>query len=349
MTADRFSRQKLIPWIGVSGQRQLGMSHAAVVGVGAVGCVAADALVRAGVGSLTLIDRDVVDHTNLHRQCLYTEADAAAATPKAEAARARLALANSGAEIRAEIADLSPSSVRGLLADACVVLDCTDNYETRYLLNDYCVQDRLPLCYAGAIRSQAMAITVLPGVSACLRCVFSEPVPLERRDTCDTVGVLGPAATIAGSLAATDAIKILSGRSDLMNQTLRRLDLETGAISAATLAGARDPDCPCCAHGKYEFLNGARAHQTTALCGRDAIQIASSQQRPIDLRAIADRLRAHGEVHATRFLVRADLLEERRSDGSPVQMTVFADGRTVIEGETLPERARSLVARYLGA
>lgn len=348
MNPARHHRQALIGWVGEAGQARIASGSATIVGVGAVGCVAADLLARAGVGELTLIDRDVVERTNLQRQSLYTERDALEAAPKAVAASLRLSAVDPSVRVTARVADVSSSSASMLLGRPTVLLDCSDNYETRYLLNDYAVRESIPLCYAGAVSTTAMSMAVLEG-RACVRCVFPEPPPLSERLTCDTAGVLGPAAAIAGALAASDAIKALCGRPDLIASSLSVIDLESGSLRTIDIASARDEGCPCCALGRFEHLEGALSPEPGRLCGRDAVQLRPVGAGSPDLGALAGRLRRHARVELTPFLVRADLHDERRPDGAPVRLTVFADGRTLIEGETRTERARALAARYLGA
>lgn len=344
MTLDpRHHRQRLLPFVGEEGQRRLRESHALLIGMGALGCVAADHLARAGVGTLTLVDRDVVEFTNLQRQSLYTERDAREGLPKVEAARRRLLDVNSSLDIRALATDCSARSARSLLdTKPHVILDGTDNYETRYLLNDLAIESATPLVYAGAVSTRAMQMTVLPGETPCIRCVFPEPPPPERRETCDTVGVLGPAVGIAGSLMAAEAMKVLLGRADLVRRSLARMDLLSGDMSTTDLANARDPDCPCCAQRRFDWLNGSRSDAALTLCGRSSVQITPSSPASLDLATIASRLAPHGDFRATPFLVRGTLRDER------VDLSVFPDGRAIIATPD-PARARAIYAKYLGA
>jgi adenylyltransferase/sulfurtransferase len=311
--------------------------------MGALGCVAADHLIRAGVGTLTLVDRDVVELTNLQRQSLFTERDAQDGLPKAEAARRRLLDIDSSLDIRALATDCSARTARSLLeAKPTVILDGTDNYETRYLLNDLAIESGIPLVYGGAVSTRAMQMTVLPSETACIRCVFPEPPPAESRETCDTVGVLGPAVGIAGSLMAAEAMKILLGRADLVRRSLARLDVLSGEMSTTDLANARDPDCPCCAQRRFDWLDGNRADAAVALCGRSSVQITPSSDGALELATIASRLAPHGEFRATPFLVRGTLRDER------IELSIFPDGRAIISTPD-PARARAIYAKYLGA
>lgn len=344
MTLDpRHHRQRLLPFVGDDGQRRLRESHALLIGMGALGCVAADHLARAGVGTLTLVDRDVVEFTNLQRQSLYTERDAREGLPKVEAARRRLLDVDSSLDIRALATDCSARSARSLLdTKPHVILDGTDNYETRYLLNDLAIESATPLVYAGAVSTRAMQMTVLPGETPCIRCVFPEPPPPERRETCDTVGVLGPAVGIAGSLMAAEAMKILLGRADLVRRSLARLDVLSGEMSITDLANARDPDCPCCAQRNFDWLDGSRSDAALTLCGRSSVQITPSHTMTLDLATIASRLAPHGDFRATPFLVRGTLRDER------IDLSVFPDGRAIIATPDTA-RARAIYAKYLGA
>lgn len=363
----RYARQTILPFVGPEGQERLAHAHAVVVGVGALGCASADLLARAGVGRLTLIDRDVVERTNLQRQSLFTERDAEEGAPKADAAARRLREVNSEIDIIAQVADLTPRNAERLLGAvaasdgsangeprAMAILDGADNYETRYLLNDFSVRSGVPYFYAGAVGAEALAMPVLPGrVGApCLRCVFPEPPPLGARRTCETSGVFGPAVAAIAAVQAGDALKHLMGRGDLIAPTLTRMDLERGAIAQRTLADARDPSCPCCAASRFEWLDDALGRGDAAtLCGRNAVQvpppIASSRSTgealPVDLALIEAKLRPVAEVRRTAFLVKAALRDE------PLALTVFADGRVVVEGTTDTVRARSIVAKHVGA
>lgn len=343
MPADRHHRQKLLPFVGEDGQRRLRESHALLVGLGALGCVAADHLARAGVGALTLVDRDVVETTNLQRQSLYTQRDADEGLPKAEAARRRLLEIDPSLRVRALAIDCSPRPARSLLEPRpTVILDGTDNYETRYLLNDLAVASRTPLVYAGVVATRAMQMTVLPGETPCLRCVFPEPPPPAERQTCDTAGVLGPAAGLAGSLMAAEAIKLLLGRPDLVRPSLARIDALSGAMSTTDLADARDPDCSCCAHARYDWLDGARADAAVTLCGRSSVQITPAHAGPVDLAALHARLAPFGEFRLSPLLLRGALRTER------LDLSIFPDGRAIIATPD-PARARAVYAKYIGA
>ena len=349
MTLDlhRYHRQMLLPGIGEEGQGRLMASTAVVVGCGALGCASADLLARAGVGKLILIDRDVVELTNLQRQCLFDERDAAEGTPKAEAARRRLAAVNSGITVQARVADLHAANAEELLAGAGVIVDGTDNFETRYLLNDVSVKRGVAYCYGGVVGTRGMQATFVPGRTACLRCVFEAPPPAGSTPTCDTAGVLGPVVQIVGACQAADALKVLLGRLDLLSGTLLDMDLWANRRRRVELSGARR-DCPCCGGRRLEFLDGERAGLATSLCGRHAVQVRPPETVRFDLPGLARRLSPHGEFTATMFLVRGVLRGEQGEDG-PLGLTVFSDGRALVHGTDRPEVARGVYARYVGA
>ncbi len=370
---DRYHRQMLLPAVGEEGQRRLLASHAMLVGCGALGCVIADHLARAGVGTLTIVDRDVVEPTNLQRQTLYDERDAAEGLPKAEAARRRLAQINSQISISAIVADFNSDSADSLLFTSpahlltcspahpvtpspphplapSVLLDGTDNFETRYLLNDLAVKHAIPFVYGGAVGTRGMQMTVVPGRTPCLRCVFPDPPAPGTAPTCDTAGVLAPAAAIVASCQSADAIKLLLGRPDLIPPTLLEFDLWTAQRRRIDLSShPRAGDCPCCGRRQFEYLEGRRAQSAATLCGRGATQITpGTNGAGLDLRVLATRLAPHGTFSVTEYLVRGDLARERTDRGDPISLTVFPDGRAIIRGAKTPEAARSIYARYVG-
>jgi molybdopterin-synthase adenylyltransferase len=361
--AERYSRQVLFPGIGGEGQQKLRAGHAAIVGVGATGATTAGLLARAGVGTLTLIDRDFVEPSNLQRQVLFDESDAHAALPKAEAARRHIAAFNSSITVHAHVADLVPANIADLFTDADIVLDCTDNFETRYLINDFCVQQGKPWIYAAAIGAYAATMNILPagireqglGISnadpssaeppnpysliptTCLSCLFPTP-PTGPVETCDTAGILSTAVNFAASIQATEALKYLTGNAALMRRTLLSYDLWSNThseISAAT----PDPDCDVCANRNFRHLSGAgRPHIT--LCGRNSVQI-HEHARPINLTTLAQKLSPLGTVRANGLLL--------RFERPPHTITVFPDGRALIQGTTDRALARSLYARFIGS
>jgi len=336
LSLDRYSRQVRFGPLGLEGQERLAQSTAVIVGCGALGSVHATLLARAGVGTLRLIDRDYVEENNLQRQVLYTEQDAAAAMPKAEAARRHLLAANSAIRIEANIADLNPENAEDLLAGAGVILDGTDNFETRYLINDFAVRENIPWIYGAAVGSYGIAMPVLPGESACFRCIYPEP-PSGAQPTCETAGVLGPVTSLIGSVQAMEALKVLAGHRESVRRKIFTADLWNGRIRE-TAQPARDPECPACARRSFPWLDG-RYRPPISLCGRNAVQI-HEVRRPVDLPALAVRLEGLGRVRANEFALRFD-------DNSH-EITIFADGRAIIKGTTDVSKARAVYSRYLG-
>jgi adenylyltransferase/sulfurtransferase len=327
----------LFAGIGNAGQARLAAAHVALVGCGATGAAAASLLARAGVGRLTLIDRDFVEASNLQRQVLFDEADARDALPKAEAARRKIALFNSSITVEARIADLVPANLHTLLEGAALVLDATDNYETRYLINDYSVERGVPWIYAGAVGAYAVSMNILPGETACLACIFPE-APAGLVETCDTTGILNTAVNLAASIEATEALKYLVGARAAMRRTLISHDLWSNDRSEVSAARPR-AGCTVCHLRDFRHLRGeSRPHIT--LCGRNSVQI-HEHGRPVDFAALAARLGAHG-------MVRYNSLTLRFVRGTHT-ITVFADGRAVIQGTSDVTQARSLYARFLGS
>lgn len=348
--SERYSRQILFPGIGVAGQSLLALSHVAIAGVGATGAASASLLARAGVGRLTLIDRDFVEASNLQRQILFDESDAADLLPKAEAARRKIALFNSSVQVDAVIADLVPNNIHRLLGDAHLILDCTDNFETRFLLNDFAVQQTRPWIYAAAVGAYAAAMNILPEPApdhrteyeptACLACLFPTP-PSGVVETCDTVGILGSAVNLAASIQTTEALKFLTRQPSRMRRTLLSWDLWSGERSEVS-ASVSQTGCTVC-HGRNfaHLLGSFRPHIT--LCGRNAVQI-HEHNRPVDLAALRQRLSHHPDLEDLR--ANPMLLRFRRG---PLTLSVFPDGRALIQGTTDPSVARALYARFLGS
>jgi molybdopterin-synthase adenylyltransferase len=345
----------LLPEFGPEAQARLAAGHAVVVGCGALGCSIADQLARAGVGRLTLIDRDVVEISNLQRQVLFDEADAAEGIPKAEAARRRLSRVNSAIGIDAHIADLNAGNAERLLfgsscAAPTVLLDGTDNFETRYLLNDLAVKHRVAYLYGGVVGSRGMQATFiprgLPGETACLRCLFDEIPAPGTAPTCDTAGVLGPVVSIIAACQAADALKVLIGRGDRLSGTLLEMDLWSNHRRRLELGGPR-AECPCCGQGRFIFLDASHA-PTAALCGQDAVQVHPAGEVRLDLGVIAERLANHGEFRSVGNLLLRGEFSHERGEGGRLELTVFGDGRAIVKGTTRPELARSIYARYIG-
>ena len=344
---ERYSRQVLFAGVGVAGQARLAAARVAVVGIGATGAATASLLARAGVGWMRLIDRDIVEESNLQRQILFDEADAREALPKAEAARRKIAAFNSGVEVEAAIADLVPGNIHKLLDGAELLLDCTDNFETRYLLNDYAVEQGKPWIYAAAVGAYAATMNVLPlgaaglgPATACLACVFPE-APTGTVETCDTAGILGPAVNLAASLQSLEALKLLTGQPELLRRTFYSCDL-WGNMRSEIGTGTPRVGCRVCGARDFEHLRGVgRPHIT--LCGRNAVQI-HEHQRPIVLGELHTVLGRQAEI--TELRSNAMMLRFKRGD---LRVTVFADGRALVQGTTDAAVARGIYARFIGA
>src|ERR1700740_624233 len=297
---ERYSRQTLYPGIGGEGQQKLEAGDVAVVGCGATGAAAAGLLARAGVGTLTIIDRDFVEESNLQRQVLFDESDAALALPKAEAARNKIALFNSEINVNAQIADLVPGNIHELLRGADLILDATDNFETRYLLNDYAVEEGKPWIYAAAIGAYAVTMNILPGETACLACIFPKP-PGGTVETCDTAGILNSAVNFAASIQVTEAFKLLTGATTRLRRSLLSFDLWTNERSEVNTSRFRS-DCEVCQQRNLAHLRGeGRPHIT--LCGRNSVQI-HEHHRPVDFAEMEMKLKPHGEVRSNNLLLR---------------------------------------------
>ncbi len=331
---DRYSRQILFSPVGEAGQQRLLASRVAIVGCGALGSFHAAALARAGVGTLRLIDRDYVEPSNLQRQWLYDEADAAEALPKAAAAARAIARFNSSITVEPLIADLTPATADDLLADVDLILDGTDNFETRYLINDFALRNQVPWIYGAAVGSYGLTMPILPGQTCCLQCVYPAP-PSGAQPTCETDGVLAAITTAIGALQVGMAIKLLTGSApaakittlDVWNTSLRQIDQPPP-----------DPDCPACGRREFIYLDGER-RAPISLCGRNAVQI-HERNRPLNLPELAARLERLGTVRQNDFALRFFL--------SPYELTIFADGRAIIKGTQDIGVARSLYARYIG-
>lgn len=346
MQNDRYHRQTLLPGIGTAGQARLAQARALLVGCGALGSTIAEQLVRAGVGSLRIADRDIVELTNLQRQVLFDESDAREGAPKAAAAARRLRAINSAVAIEPHIVDVDADNVESLFEGIDVALDGTDNVATRYLLNDVSVKTGLPWIYGACVGTEGRVMTIRPKLGgACLRCIFPEPPAPQDLPTCDTAGVLGPVASVVGNMQAIAAIKLLSGNEKAVADELLVFDLWNNRIKTISTAGARRSDCPTCSGRQFTFLESAQRELSARLCGRDAVQVRpSGGSARIHLPELAEKLTSAGlNVQASPFLVRFQL-----ADGG-LSLTVFEDGRTLVQGTSDVARARSLVARYIGS
>ena len=336
---DRYHRQSLLPFIGPNGQAKLAAARVLLVGCGALGGVVADQLVRGGVGHLRLVDRDTVELTNLQRQVLFDETDAEGGTPKAAAAARRLAAINSAVTVEPVVADVHAGNVRSLMDGVTVVVDGTDNAETRYLLNDAAVSAGVPWVYGGCVSADGRVMAIRPGVTPCLRCLFPDPPAVGELPTCDTVGVLGPAAAVVASLQVVAAFKLILGEP---TAGLTVVDLWRNRFHVVD-TGDRRPDCPCCGRREFPFLDRPIEGGVAHLCGRNAVQVRPAHATSTDLSTLADRLATAGQIERSPFLLRC------RLTGEPgLVLTVFGDGRCVVNGTADVARARSLVARYVG-
>jgi adenylyltransferase/sulfurtransferase len=336
LPADRYSRQIRFPQFGAIGQQRLRDAHVTLVGCGALGTVQASALARAGVGQLTLIDRDIIEPSNLQRQWLYTEEDAREQRPKATAAAAHLALVNSEITITPLAVDVNAGNIEELLEHTDLILDATDNFETRFLINDFAIERGLPWIYGAAVGSYGLSFPILPGHGPCLRCLYPDQ-PTGAQPTCETAGVLNSITALVASWQVGLATRLLVEGPSQLPTTLATFD--TWAFSVRQIAVSRDPACPCCHQRRFDSLNG-RTRAPISLCGRNAVQI-HERRAAIDLRALEQELSGLGEVRRNEFALRFQ--PEAR-----YELTIFPDGRAIIKGTQDIGLARSLYSRYLG-
>ena len=339
--ADRYSRQTRFAPLGPDGQAKLAAARVAVVGCGALGSVVAMTLARDGVGFLRLVDRDIPELSNLPRQVLFDEADVAAGLPKAVAAAGRLATINSQIAIEPVVADLSAANAADLLGGCDVIVDGSDNFEARFLVNEVACRRRVPWVHGGAIGAEGRVLAIVPGRTACLRCLIPEPPAAGSLPTCDTAGIIGPAAVVVGAVEAAEAIKLVVGAPEAASNRLLVCDLWSNVWRTVDLAPLVAAGCPTCRAADYPWLEGRLGGRPTLLCGRDAVQVPSAGGG-VDLAAVAARLALVGTVVANRWIVRADVEEG-------IQLAVFADGRAIVTGTREEARARAIVSRYLGA
>lgn len=347
----RYDRQMLIPGIGIEGQQRLSEAHVAIVGCGALGCVSADLLARAGVGHITLIDRDIVEWSNLQRQSLFAEADAQQGMPKALAAAARLKAINSQITVRGLVADLLPANSLHLLDVASThppnaIVDGSDNFATRFLLNDISISTGIPYLYAGVVGKHATVMPVVPGRGPCLRCLLPELPPPGSTPTCDTAGVLGPIVTIAAAVQTAQALELLLDRSAYVVPGL--IELQLNPFHTRTYALSADVGCACCSKRDFSFLSADDAQADATLCGRDAVQIASSGCHSLDLPHITAGLQAHADVQIWPFMLRASFRSQMSELGLPIALTLFRDGRAIVQGTRRIDLARSIYSRFVG-
>jgi len=336
----RYLRQVRYAPLGEDGQRRLMQGRALVCGCGALGSMLANTLVRAGVGHVRIVDRDFVEVSNLHRQVLFDEEDAAAAMPKAVAAAEKLQRINSTVQIEPVVADVAPGNIVDLCRGVDVIVDGTDNFQTRFLVNDAAVHLGIPWVYGGCVGAEGQAMTILPRETACLRCLMPECPAPGSTPTCDTAGVLAPIVGVIASLEAIEALKILSGRRQAVSRSLTVVELWDNRIREVDLSSLRDQvDCPACRRGDLAWLSGKEVDRTAVLCGRNAVQL-SHPGRSVSLTELATRLERVGRVTHNPFLLRLEV--------DRYQITVFPDARAIVSGTDDPAEARTVYARYIG-
>jgi molybdopterin-synthase adenylyltransferase len=334
---NRYSRQTILPQIGTAGQEKLKKSHVLLLGCGALGTVIANALVRAGIGKLRIIDRDFVEIHNLQRQVLFNEQDIEEQIPKAIAAERHLRLINSSVEVEGIVADINCSNIERFVAGADLILDGLDNFETRGLVNDVCMKHRIPWVYGGVIATSGMTMNIIPGKSPCLRCVRLDSSDAKNTMTCETAGVLSAAPFIIGSLQTVEAIKILIG-SEALNRDLVAIDIWEGSFNHFKINSRAD--CPACL-GHYEYLDAKFGMKTTSLCGQNSIQILNPSAREISFEKLAKDLSPIVEVRYNKFMLRFTV--------DTYEIVVFSDGRAIVKNTDDESVARGLYAKYLGA
>ncbi|WP_027416848.1 ThiF family adenylyltransferase [Aneurinibacillus terranovensis] len=336
----RYSRQILFTPIGQDGQSRLGKSRVAIVGMGALGTVLANHMVRSGIGYVRLIDRDFVEPSNLQRQMLYDENDATAHLPKAIAAYEKLKMINSEVEIEPVIADVIPANADALLHDVDLILDGTDNFQIRFLINDVAVKHSIPWVYGGAVAAKGMFAAIIPHKTPCLRCLFPNP-PAAGGETCDTTGVIGPVIHIVASYQAAEGLKILLQDEKHRNPNLEHFEIWRNLHTQMKISAGKNPKCPACGRGKYEFLSyTGEEDSVAAMCGRNSVQITPVKDTQLDLDQLAGRFSPLGKVERNKFLLRFQTGDHT--------LVVFPNGRVVVQGTDDPAVARTLYARYIG-
>lgn len=336
---DRYSRQILFNGIGKDGQAKLLESRALIIGCGALGTAQVETLARAGVGTLRIADRDFVEASNLQRQTMFTEQDAEDRLPKAVAASNHISEINSEIKVEHEIIDVNHSNIERLVTDVDIVLDGTDNFATRYLINDACVKAEKNWIYGAAVGSYGVTMTVQPHQTPCLRCVFEEAPPAASAPTCDTAGVLMPIINIVASVQVSEALKLLTGQPETLHSSLMQFDVWRNEWRKIN-PGPPSPDCPTCVRGEYSTLEADAGEFAAVLCGRNAVQISPVQSTRVDFEVLAERLKPSGDVKFNEYLLRF------RTDD--FELTVFQDARSIIRGTSDPTTARSLYAKFIG-
>ena len=338
----RYVRQMRYHPFGEVGQQRLSQSRVLLCGCGALGSVLANTLVRAGVGLTRIVDRDFLELNNLQRQVLYEEGDVAAELPKAIAAREHLLKINSQVQVEAVVADLDRDNILALAEDVDLILDGLDNFDTRFLINDAALKLGKPWVYGGCIGAEGQTMTILPGETACLRCLMADAPPPGSTPTCDTAGIFGPIVNVVASFQAMEAIKILSGHKEAISRYLNVFEMWDNRLRQVDVSGLREQvDCPACKRGELLWLTGERGGQSAVLCGRNAVQLSRPEREPLSLPALAERLRLVGTVTHNAFLLRLKVDE--------YLITVFPDGRAIVGGTDDIATAKTVFAKYVGS
>jgi adenylyltransferase/sulfurtransferase len=341
-TPTRYDRQTRFAPLGIDGQRRLAQSRALVCGCGALGSVIAETLVRAGVGFVRIVDRDFLELNNLQRQVLYDEADVAEGLPKAIAAANKLRRINSEIAVEPVVADVTHRNIAELAGDVGVIVDGTDNFATRFLLNDFAVERGTPWVNGGCIGAEGQTMTILPGETACLACLIAEAPPPGSTPTCDTAGILAPIVNVIASIEACEALKILSGRREAVSRRLAIIDVWDNQLRHVDISRLRETsDCRVCQHREFVWLDGERGDASVTLCGRNAVQLSAPSRSALSLADLERRLTGVGRVQRNPFLLRLSV--------DSYLLTVFPDGRTIVSGTNDVAVARTLHARFIGA
>lgn len=343
----RYNRQMLWGPIGVEGQKKLRDSKVLMVGCGALGTVLANTLARAGVGHLTIVDRDFIELNNLQRQVLFDEDDIKAQLPKSVAGKQKIEKINSAITVEAVVADVNHQNIEGLAAGKDLLLDGTDNFETRFLINDVSIKTGVPWVYGACISAMGLAMVIRPGITPCLRCIFETMPPPGMNPTCDTAGVLGPTVNVVASWQALEAMKLLTGNIDAVSPYLFSFDLWDNRFQQLNVKKAKEiADCPCCKHKRFEFLSGQFGSSTTTLCGRNAVQINQPAGSKVDFEHVAANLRGVGKPSFNKFMLKCGIVE---GSGKEFELTLFADGRAIVKGTNDAAVAKAVYAKYVGA
>jgi molybdopterin-synthase adenylyltransferase len=336
---ERYSRQILFGNIGEAGQRRLADARVLIIGCGALGTAQAESLARAGIGTLRIVDRDFVEPSNLQRQTMFTEHDANERLPKSVAAANHIREINSEVRVEPEVVDVNHSNIERLIKGCELVLDGTDNFDTRYLINDACVKHEISWIYGAAVGSYGVTMTIRPTRTPCLRCIFEEPPAAATAPTCDTAGVIMPIINVVAAVQVSEALKLLTGNIDALHQSLMQFDVWLNEWRKIN-PGDPSPDCQTCARREFKTLSAVNNEFAAVLCGRNAVQISPTSPTQIDFGSLADRLRAAGEVKFNQYLLRFRTKE--------YELTVFKDARSIISGTDQIATARSVYAKYIG-